>query len=200
MSKQNYIKFCHFDKALAKIFDLWLTKCFYLIIIKELLKYKEAKLSWKEHINQRKDKEAKFMVSDKEWEPKAEEMFWKEEEIVEEKNSQLNTKERVDHRLKKNKHFGYIYKKGKRKSTKNFTLFAVPSKFKTYKIGISVSKKQGKANKRNKLKRRLKEIVRTQNLPQNYFNYVLLAREGAAELSFEELKEQVIKLFKVWKF
>ncbi len=114
---------------------------------------------------------------------------------MEEKNSQLKTKERVDHRLKKNKHFSYIYKKGKRKSTKNLTLFAVPSKFKVYKIGISVSKKQGKANKRNKLKRRLKEIVRVENLPENYFNYVLLARDGACELGFDELKEQLKRLF-----
>lgn len=125
-------------------------------------------------------------------------MFWKEEEIVEEKNSLLKTKERVDHRLRKNKYFGYIYKKGKRKSTKNLTLFAVPSKFKTYKIGFSVSKKQGKANKRNKLKRRLKEIVRVNNLPKNNFNYVILARDGACELEFIELERQVKELFK-WK-
>ncbi len=115
---------------------------------------------------------------------------------MEEKNFQLKTKERADHRLKKNKHFGYIYKKGKRKSTKNLTLFIVPSKFKTYKIGFSVSKKQGKANERNKLKRRLKEIVRVNSLPENYFNYVILAREGAHSLEFCELEKQVKDLFK----
>lgn len=114
---------------------------------------------------------------------------------MEEKNSLLKTKERVDHRLKKNRHFGYIYKKGKRKSSKNLTLFTAPSKFKTYKIGFSVSKKQGKANKRNKLKRRLKEIVRLNSLPKDYSNYIILAREGAESLEYKELEKQVKELF-----
>lgn len=115
---------------------------------------------------------------------------------MEEKNSLLKTKERTDHRLKKNKHFSYIYRKGKRTSTRNLTLFTVTSKFPSYKIGFSVSKKQGKANERNKLKRRLKEIVRTNNLPKAYNNYVLLAREGAHLLDYQNLKAQVIEIFK----
>ena len=102
----------------------------------------------------------------------------------------------MDHRLKKAQQFSYIYKKGKRASTQLFTLFSVPSKFSNYKIGYSISKKVGKANKRNRLKRRLREIVRTENRPQDYFNYVLLARPGAAELEFEQLKKEIIYLFK----
>lgn len=101
----------------------------------------------------------------------------------------------MDHRLKKASQFSYIYKKGKRTSTALFTLFSVDSKYESYKIGYSISKKIGKANKRNKLKRRLREIVRTQNLPQNFKNYVLLVRPGAAELEFEEIQKQVISLF-----
>ena len=62
--------------------------------------------------------------------------------------------------LKKNKEFNYIYKKGERVSTEHFTLFVVKSKYEKFKIGFSVSKKLGKANKRNKLKRRLKEICK----------------------------------------
>ena len=101
----------------------------------------------------------------------------------------------MDHRLKKAQQFSFIYKKGKRASTGLFTLFSVPSKFSNYKIGYSISKKVGKANKRNKLKRRLREIVKTENLPKNYFNYVLLARPGAAELNFDQLKKEIIRLF-----
>ena len=104
----------------------------------------------------------------------------------------------MDHRLKKAQQFSYIYKKGKRVSTGLFTLFSVPSKFSNFKIGYSISKKVGKANKRNKLKRRLREIVRCENLPKNYFNYVLMARPGAAELEFDELKKEIIRLFNKW--
>lgn len=112
-----------------------------------------------------------------------------------EKNSPLKTKERVDHRLRKNKHFGYIYKKGSRKSAAHLTLFTVASKFKNYKIGFSINKKIGNAVARNRLKRRLKEIVRLQKCPKDYNNYVLLAREGAAELDFAALEKEVLKVF-----
>ncbi len=119
-------------------------------------------------------------------------MFCKEEEI----NSQLKTKERIDHRLKKNKHFNYIYRKAKRTSSKHFTLFYLPSKFRAYKIGYSINKKIGKANERNKLKRRLREIVRVNNLPKAYFNYILMARDGANQLNFVEIQKEVVGLFK----
>ena len=72
------------------------------------------------------------------------------------------------------------------------------SKYNNYKIGFSVSKKLGKANERNKLKRRLREIVRRENLPKNFNNYVLLAREGSQNLEFDKLKAQVVELFKKW--
>lgn len=115
---------------------------------------------------------------------------------MEEKNSLLNTKVRTDHRLKKDKQFSYIYKKGKKKSTNNFTLFYLASKFENYKIGYSISKKQGKACKRNKLKRRLKEIVRKNNLAKNYFNYIILARENSSQLEFKDIEKEIILLFK----
>ncbi len=99
------------------------------------------------------------------------------------------------HRLRKNKEFNYIYKKGERVSTKHFTLFVVKSKFENYKIGFSVSKKLGKANKRNKLKRRLKEICRRYVKIPPYRNYVLLARNDAQNVDFIFLKEEVVKLF-----
>ena len=101
----------------------------------------------------------------------------------------------MDHRLKKKKQFAYIYRKGNRKSTKYLTLFAISSKFLGYKIGYSVSKKIGKANVRNKVKRRLREIVRTSDFPKKNTNYVLMAREGIESLSFDQLKNQVKEIF-----
>ena len=99
------------------------------------------------------------------------------------------------HRLRKNKEFNYIYKKGDRVSTEHFTLFVVKGKYNNYRIGFSVSKKLGKANVRNKLKRRLREIVRRDIDVKNFQNYVLLAREGAEKLEFRPLQEEVKKLF-----
>ena len=101
----------------------------------------------------------------------------------------------MDHRLRKNNQFNYIYKKGERVHTENFTLFVVKSKYENYKIGFSINKKLGKANKRNLLKRRLKEIVRRQINVMPYANYVLMAKEGATDLSFEQLKNEMVRLF-----
>ena len=94
------------------------------------------------------------------------------------------------------KHFAYIYRKGERVTSKYFTLYVTKSKFETHKIGFSISKKLGKANKRNLLKRRLREIVRAAEYIKPYHNYVLLAREGAQELEFQDLQSQVEYIFK----
>ena len=114
---------------------------------------------------------------------------------MEERNYLLKAKERSDHRLKKNRQFSYIYKKGEKVKSKNFNLFIIKSKYKTYKIGYSVSKKEGKANKRNLLKRHLREIIRLNNLPKEYHNYILQAKIGACELSYNEIEKQVKMLF-----
>ena len=99
------------------------------------------------------------------------------------------------HSLKKNKEFNYIYKKGERVSTDNFTLFVVKSKFFDYRIGFSINKKLGKANKRNLLKRRLKEIYQNELKIMPYRNYVLLARNEAIDLNFSQLLEEIKRLF-----
>jgi len=58
-------------------------------------------------------------------------------------------------------------------------------------LGLSVSKKVGTAVKRNKVRRRLKEVFRfsAKRLPGN-MDFVISARPAAAEASFEELNEE----------
>lgn len=106
---------------------------------------------------------------------------------------------KMDHRLRKNSQFSYIYKKGERVHTEHFTLFAVPSRFENYKIGFSINKKLGKANKRNLLKRRMREITRIFIHIPSFCNYVVMAKENAVSLSFEDLKKELIKLFEKYE-
>lgn len=101
----------------------------------------------------------------------------------------------MEHRLRKNNQFTYIYKKGEKFHTEHLTLFVVKSKYESYRIGFSISKKLGKANKRNKLKRRLKEISRRDLKIPSFCNYVVLAKEGACDLSFDEIRNEMLKLF-----
>ena len=59
------------------------------------------------------------------------------------------------------------------------------------RLGLSVSKKVGTAVKRNKVRRRLKEVFRfsAKRLPSN-LDFVISARPAAAEASFEELNKE----------
>ena len=120
-----------------------------------------------------------------------------EEKSCQRKN--LVRKENIDHRLKKNTQFNYIYRKGERVSSKHFVLFMVKSRYPNYKIGYAVSKKIGKAWKRNLLRRRLKEIVRINSLCENGKNYILLSREGAGDIEFKVLENEILKLFEKGK-
>lgn len=105
----------------------------------------------------------------------------------------------MDHRLKKNSQFQYIYRKGERTNTEHFTLFAVKSKYQSYKIGFSISKKLGKANKRNLLKRRMREITRRDFQIPSFCNYVVLAKENATDLNFDQLKNELKRLFEKYE-
>ena len=118
---------------------------------------------------------------------------------MEEKNYPLNSKTKINHRLKRINQFNFIFRKGERFSTKNFALYVVSSKYRTYKIGFSISKKIGKAWKRNLLRRRIKEIIRLDNLPQPEHNYVLQARPGAGEVDYAEIERQLMSLFEKGK-
>lgn len=93
-----------------------------------------------------------------------------------------------DFSLKRKKEFNYVYRNGKSYGSK----LLVVVYFKTnrdLKIGFSVSKKVGNAVVRNKVKRRLKEIVSLEipNIKKDY-SIIFIARPQIVEASFEEIK------------
>lgn len=106
------------------------------------------------------------------------------------------------YRLKKNAHFNFVYKKGSKSFSKALTLVFVKTKYSFPKVGFSISKKIGNAVQRNLIKRRLRSILKDSlpNLSMNY-NYVFVAKEGIAELSFSDLCNEVKALLQksgVW--
>jgi len=101
-----------------------------------------------------------------------------------------------DEKLLKNLDFRKVFDKGKKCKGKYLLLFYTSGN--TRKIGIVVSKKVSKkAVVRNKLKRRLREIYRTNKscLPGNLF-VVVVAMPFAAKVNYEELERDFCEICK----
>lgn len=75
----------------------------------------------------------------------------------------------MDYRLKKEKDFNLVFKKGKRLFSSRLTLVYIQAK--ELKVGFAVSKKHGGSVQRNRIKRILRESFRsfTPFLRQNFF-------------------------------
>ena len=75
----------------------------------------------------------------------------------------------LDYRLKKEKDFNLVFKKGKRLYSRALTVIYFPAK--ELKAGFAVSKKHGGSVKRNRIKRLLRESFRSfiPNFGQNFF-------------------------------
>ena len=100
-------------------------------------------------------------------------------------------------RLKKRYQFSYVYKYGEHVSGNYIVLYFTTSKTKTMKVGFAVTKKVGHAVVRNKIRRRLREIVKNQlqNLKQNY-NIIVVAKDSITNARFDELANEFNKLIK----
>jgi len=88
----------------------------------------------------------------------------------------------VDNRLKKRGEFDKVFKKGKRVYGKYHMLVYIPAK--ELKIGYSVSKKNGGAVVRNRIKRLLRAVMRgyIKEMTGNY--HIVIVPKTAEEYSF----------------
>lgn len=104
-----------------------------------------------------------------------------------------------ENRLKKNRHFIYIYRHGETKSLGKIALTFAKTKVRPFKIGFSVSKKIGKSVVRNKVKRRMRSACA--NLMKNKlfnksYNYIFIAREGIELMTMNEIENNMMSLLK----
>lgn len=95
-------------------------------------------------------------------------------------------------RLKKNKEFNYIYRKGKVVFSKFYNINYVKTNRKDSKFGISVNKKVGKSVIRSRIKRLLSEIIRhnLSNIVVN--NYVITAKNEIVGKTYHEIEEDLL--------
>lgn len=101
-------------------------------------------------------------------------------------------------RLKKKADFAEVQGNGRRIPSAHFLLIISRQTTKTSRLGLVVTKKLDKrAVVRNKIKRRLRDIVR-HLLPEFVAqrDFVIIARQGVTELSFDEFKLEITALLR----
>jgi ribonuclease P protein component len=101
------------------------------------------------------------------------------------------------YRLTRTYEYGQVYRTGKRFPSARFLLFTRPGAHEFSRVGLSVGKKVGKAVTRNRVKRRLREIMR---IRRPHFirptDIVLVAHPKAAGLTYAEMEGEVDKLLR----
>jgi len=89
-----------------------------------------------------------------------------------------------------------IIKKGKKNVNKYFVIYNIERKDKNHnRYCISVSKKIGKAHTRNKIKRRIKDILMKNSISFNK-DYVIIIRQGVLDLKYQEIKNILVDFIK----
>ena len=103
-----------------------------------------------------------------------------------------------ENRLKKKKDFEEVFKKGKGFREDFLFLKIKKNELGVSRIGFVVSKKiSRKAVQRNKIKRRLREVMKFYlSKIETGFDIVFLAKPGIGEKDFQEIKEIAQKIFK----
>lgn len=97
--------------------------------------------------------------------------------------------------IRKNEEIEVIVKKGKKRVSKYFIIYMVNNDKDYNMYCVSVSKKLVKANVRNKIKRRTKDILMKNKIDLGK-KYVIIIRKEALNVSYKELEESLIKEIK----
>ena len=99
-----------------------------------------------------------------------------------------------EERLHKRKDFLRIYSQGKRIYTATLVAYFLHNKLDQHRLGVTASRKIGKAAVRNRIKRRIRELFRTSKRPAiPCFDIVVNVRKAAALAPFARLQEDYLK-------
>ena len=98
-----------------------------------------------------------------------------------------------ERRLTSPRDFAALRSHGRAWSGKLLVLVARPNSLETSRVGLSVSKRVGKAVVRNLVKRRLREAARRLELREGW-DILLIARKGAGDTDFHTLERSLKSL------
>ena len=100
-------------------------------------------------------------------------------------------------RIKSQKEFDGIIKNTNSKKNSFFVIHTNPKKHENSRFGIAAGTKVGNAVIRNKLKRRVREILNEErNIFENELDYIIIVRKSCLDLNYEQMKKRLIELIK----
>ena len=94
-------------------------------------------------------------------------------------------------RLRKHAQFCRVQSKGRRIGGKFLLVIFAPSSFLGVRFGLTVSRHVGNAVTRNRIKRRLRDILRHQKSALKGLDVVWIARNQAATANYDGLRQEV---------
>ncbi|MCR5224427.1 MAG: ribonuclease P protein component [Bacilli bacterium] len=99
--------------------------------------------------------------------------------------------------VKEHEDFNNIINTGRYKKGKFFVIYNKDNNLDHNRYGIAVSKKNGNAVIRNKLKRQARMILMTnKNMFKNNFDYIIIIKRNAVSVDYKELEEDLLNIIK----
>jgi ribonuclease P protein component len=99
-------------------------------------------------------------------------------------------------RLRKRSEFVHVFQQGRKVQNRHFTAFYCPGQNSASRIGITVTKRVGKAVTRNRIKRIIREHFRlNRECTQPYLDINVIAKKEAVDLTSEEMFYSLNGLF-----
>lgn len=98
-------------------------------------------------------------------------------------------------RLVRRGEFDAVYRAGRRRSSSHFTVFLRANELPESRFGVSIKKALGGAVVRNRIRRRLREIVRCRRseIPAGW-DIVIHPKSAVGKAPFAELAEELLRL------
>lgn len=98
--------------------------------------------------------------------------------------------------IKSSREYTEIINQNKAKKSKYFSIYYRKNN-ENNRYGITVPKKTGTAVIRNKIKRRVKNIIdNNKKSVQSGYDYVIIVKKGILELTYQEMEKELLKLIK----